>query len=68
MNNNVIEEKRNQLNLSIRRILAVIDFIDGKEGKYEDYLSNSLNENEFLDQQIKLIEEAEKRLIAIFKD
>ena len=62
------EEKRNKLNLDIRGILAVIDLIDGKEKEYEDYITNSLDENGFLDQQIKLVEEAKERLINIFKD
>lgn len=68
MNNIIIEEKRNKLNLDIRGILAVIDLIDDKEKEYEDYITNSLDENGFLDQQIKLVEEAKERLINIFKD
>lgn len=68
MNNSIIEEKRNKLNLDIRGILAVIDLIDDKEKEYEDYITNSLDENGFLDQQIKLVEEAKERLINIFKD
>lgn len=68
MNNSLIGEKRNKLNLDIRGILAVIDLIDGKEKEYEDYITNSLDENGFLDQQIKLVEEAKERLINIFKD
>ena len=82
MNNSLIEEKRNKLNLDIRGILAIIDLIDGKEKEYEDYitiveekeevnetiLENSLDENGFLDQQIKLVEEVKERLINIFKD
>ena len=35
---------------------------------YEDYITNSLDENGFLDQQIKLVEEVKERLINIFKD
>ena len=61
-------EKRNKLNLDIRGILAIIDLIDGKEKEYEDYITNSLDENGFLDQQIKLVEEVKERLINIFKD
>lgn len=68
MNNSLIEEKRNKLNLDIRGILAVIDLIDDKEKEYEDYITNSLDENGFLDQQIKLVEEVKERLINIFKD
>lgn len=66
--NNIIEEKRNILNLEIRKVLGIIDLIDGKQGNYEDYITNSLDENGFLDQQIKLIKEANERLITIFKD
>ncbi len=68
MNNSVIEEKRNKLNLDIRGILSVIDLIDGKEKEYEDYITNSLDENGFLDQQLKLVNEAKERLINIFKE
>lgn len=67
MNNNN-EEKRNILNLEIRKILGIIDLIDGKQGNYEDYITNSLDENGFLDQQIKLVKEINERLINIFKD
>ena len=67
MNNSLIEEKRNKLNLDIRGILSIVDLIDGKEKEYEDYITNSLDENGFLDQQIKLVEEAKERLINIFK-
>lgn len=62
------EEKRNKLNLEIRSLLSIIDFIDGTSNEYEDYITNSLDENGFLDQQIKLIMEAKERLLNIFKD
>lgn len=68
MNNIVIEEKRNELNLEIRKILAIIDMIDGNKKEYEDYEINSLNEIGFLDQQLKLVKEIEDRLVSIFKD
>ncbi len=68
MDNVVIEEKRNKLNLEIRKILAIIDMIDGNKKEYEDYETNSLNEIGFLDQQLKLVKEIEDRLVAIFKD
>lgn len=68
MEQNIVEEKRNKLNLDIRGLLAVIDLIDGNKKEYEDYVSNTLNEIEFLDQQIKLVNEAKERLINIFKD
>ncbi len=68
MDNVVIEEKRNKLNLEIRKILAIIDMIDGNKKEYEDYETNSLNEIGFLDQQLKLVKEIEDRLVDIFKD
>ena len=68
MEHNIIEEKRNKLNLDIRGLLIVIDLIDGNKKEYEDYITDSLNEIEFLDQQIKLVNEAKERLISVFKD
>ncbi len=68
MDNVVIEEKRNELNLEIRKILTIIDMIDGNKKEYEDYEINSLNEIGFLDQQLKLVKEIEDRLVSIFKD
>lgn len=68
MDNVIIEEKRNKLNLEIRKVLAIIDMIDGKKKQYEDYKTNSLNEIGFLDQQSKLVKEIEDRLVTIFKD
>lgn len=68
MDNVVIEEKRNKLNLEIRKVLTIIDMIDGNKKEYEDYETNSLNEIGFLDQQLKLVKEIEDRLVTIFKD
>ena len=68
MSEDAVEEKRNELNLEIRGILTVLDFIDGKNQKYDDYISGTMSENEFLDQQIKLAKEAKERLVSIFKD
>jgi len=68
MEQNIIEEKRNELNLNIRKILSIIDMIDGVKNEYEDYKTNSLNENDFLNQQLKLTEEAKNRLLNIFKN
>ena len=68
MEYNLIEEKRNELNLEIRGLLAVIDLIDGNKKEYEDYITNSLNEIGFLEQQTKLVDEAKERLINVFKD
>lgn len=68
MEYNIIEEKRNELNLEIRGLLAVIDLIDGNKKEYEDYITNTLNEIGFLEQQTKLVNEAKERLINVFKD
>ena len=68
MEYNIIEEKRNELNLEIRGLLAVIDLIDGNKKEYEDYITNTLNETGFLEQQTKLVNEAKERLINVFKD
>lgn len=63
-----IESKKNLLNLRIRETLYIIGMIDGIDGEYDDYKENTLNENDFLDSQIKLLNQAKERLINIFKD
>ena len=63
-----IEEKRNRINLELRSLLSVIDMIDGLKGEYLDYKENSMNEEQFLDEQLKLIVEAKTRLVNIFKN
>ena len=68
MNYNEIEDKRNQLNLELRSLLAIIDLIDGKNVKYDDYITNSLDEIGFLNQQMKLVIDAKNRLLNVFKD
>ena len=65
--NNKIEEKRDKLNLELRSLLLVIDIIDGLKGEYIDYKENSMSEEEFLDEQLKLVVEAKTRLVNIFK-
>ena len=64
---NSVEEKRNRLNLEIRSLLSLIDMIDGLKGEYVDYVENTLNEEEYLNEQLKLIVEAKTRLINVFK-
>lgn len=66
MNNN-IEEKRIKLNLELRSLLLLIDMIDGLKGEYIKYAKDSMNEEKFLDEQIKLVVEAKTRLANIFK-
>ncbi len=68
MQNDLVEEKRNQLNLEIRGLLALIEFIDGEKKEYTNYITDVMNESEFLDQQIQLAKEAKERLLNIFKD
>jgi len=64
----MMEEKRNRLNLEIRSLLSLVDMIDGQKKEYSDYKINSLNEEEYLDEQIKLIEDAKNRIINLFKE
>lgn len=65
---NQVEVKKNRLNLEIRELLSLIDMIDGLKGEYLDYKENTLGEEEFLDEQIKLVVEAKTRLLNIFKN
>lgn len=62
-----IEEKRNNLNLELRSLLSIIDMIDGLRGEYIDYKENSMDEEQYLDEQLKLVVEARSRLTNIFK-
>lgn len=63
-----IEEKRNRLNLEMRSLLSIIDMIDGLKGEYINYKENSMSEDEYLDEQLKLVIEAKSRLLNIFKN
>jgi hypothetical protein len=65
---NQIEEKRNKLNLNIRELLSIVDMIDGKKEEYADYKENTMSEEEYLNQQIELINIAKNRMINIFRD
>lgn len=65
--NDQVEQVRNKVNSEIRTLLSIIDFIDGKTKPYENYAPNSLNEQQFLEQQLRLIVEAKTRLTDIFK-
>lgn len=62
-----IEVKRNKLNLELRGLLSVIDIIDGLNGDYPDYKEGSMNEEDFLTQQLDLVTQAKNRLINVFK-
>ncbi len=65
---NKTEIKRYELNLQLRELLTIIDFIDGNKKDYKNYVEGTLNEEAYLDEQIKLTIEAKNRLLAIFKD
>jgi hypothetical protein len=62
----MIEEKRNQINLELRKVLYLVDIIDGNSHEYPDY-EEELTEEEFLDQQLMLAIEIRDRLQRIFK-
>lgn len=63
-----IEQHKNRLNLEMRELLTVISMIDGISKTYPDYKENTLNNEEYLNEQIALAAEAKNRLINIFKD
>ncbi|MBD9074729.1 hypothetical protein EGP91_01815 [bacterium] len=65
---NKTEIKRYELNLQLRELLTIIDFIDGNKKDYKNYVEGTLNGEAYLDEQIKLTIEAKNRLLAIFKD
>lgn len=62
----MIEEKRNELNLELRKLLSLLDLIDGMENEYPDY-DGGLSEEEYLTQQLMLAVEARDRLQRVFK-
>lgn len=62
-----IENKKNKLNLEIRKILQILDLVEGLSNNYYNYENNSLSEQEFLDKQLLLTTEARIRLQDIFK-
>ncbi len=63
----MIEEKRNQINLELRKALYLIDLIDGDKHEYPDY-DKELTEEEFLNQQLLLATEIRDRLQRVFKN
>ena len=57
------------LNLEIRELLGVIDFIIQAEKKdYFNYEPNKCSNKEYLFEQYKMVREAKEKLINIFKD
>ena len=67
MENKTIEDKKNELNLLIRKALLIMDTVDGKKREYENYIEGSLDEEKYLDQQIKLMKEFVERYLNVFK-
>lgn len=63
----MIEEKRNKINLELRKALYLLDIIDGNKHEYQDYIEE-LSEEEFLEQQLLLATEIRDRLQRIFKN
>ena len=63
-----IEELRNELNLEIRSVLAIMDMIDLANNPHDDYVKDSLNEEEYLKKQLELVEELKTRLVNVFKN
>jgi hypothetical protein len=63
----MIEEKRNKINLELRKALYLLDIIDGNKHEYQDY-TEELSEEEFLEQQLLLATEIRDRLQRIFKN
>ena len=45
-----------------------MDLIDGKERPYENYVPNTLNDADYVDQQTTLVAEAKQRLLNIFSE
>ena len=68
MNNDEIENKKNELNKEIRNLLSIIDVINGEKNDYPNYLINTLNQDDYLNQQISLVITAENKLKSIFRD
>jgi len=62
----MIEEKRNKINLELRKTLLLLDLIDGNEHEYPNY-QEELTEEEYLEQQLLLATEIRDRLQRIFK-
>ena len=63
----MIEEKRNKINLELRKALYLLDIIDGNKHEYQDY-TEELSEEEFLEQQLLLATEIRDRLQRIFNN
>lgn len=65
---NNIEDQRNKLNLELRSLLSIIKMIDGLDYEYANYQEGVLSEEEFLKQQLILVEDAKTRLVNVFKN
>ncbi|MGM9879047.1 MAG: hypothetical protein ACI31R_03390 [Bacilli bacterium] len=64
----MIEDKKNELNLNLRKILRLLDIInDMKDVPYPNYEPGTLTDEEYFDQQNALAIEINDRLTNIFK-
>lgn len=68
MENHELEHKKNELNLEIRSLLAIIDMIDGQDKPYPNYEEGTLDDTKFLEIQIELVKDARTRLLNVFKE
>ena len=66
--NNQIEDLRKELNLKIRELLKIMDFIDCNDKDYRNGNENMLDETNYLKKQIDLVNEVKVRLMNIFRD
>ena len=64
----IIEQQKDILNLEIRKLLSLIDMIEGENNEYPNYEKNTLDIEKYLQQQIELIKIANEKMIKIFKD
>ena len=66
--NNQIDDLRQELNLKIRELLKIMDFIDGNDNDYKNDNQNMLDEIDYLKKQIDLVNEVKVRLMNIFRN
>lgn len=66
--NESVEEKKNKLNYDLRYIMEIVKLVDGIEDNPDDYIAGTLNDADYLDQQIRIAEKIKNRMVAVFKD
>ena len=59
------EDKKNELNLRIREVLSIMDMIDGQHKEYFNYEEDTLNNADYLEEQIKLVTDIKERLLVL---